>query len=45
MNTLAAVAVAAGADFVEEGAVDLIHFGAIDFGETIGHVDFKIIID
>jgi len=34
----AAVAVAAGADFVVEGAVDFILLGAEDGGEVIGHL-------
>lgn len=34
----AAVAVAAGADFVVEAAVDFVLFGAEDGGEVVGHV-------
>ena len=34
----AAVAVAAGADFVVEGAVDFVLFRAEDGGEVVGHV-------
>lgn len=33
----AAVAVAAGADFVVEGAVDLVLLSAEDGGEVVGH--------
>jgi hypothetical protein len=33
----AAVAVAAGADLVVEGAVDLVLLGAEDGGEEVGH--------
>ena len=32
-----AVAVAAGADFVVEGTVDFVLFGAEDGGEVVGH--------
>ena len=46
VNSLATIAVTASSDFVEEGAVDFIHFSAVDFRETISHVGFeKIIID
>jgi hypothetical protein len=33
----ASVAVAAGADFVVEGAVDLVLLGTEDGGEVVGH--------
>ena len=35
----AAVAVAAGADFVVEGAVDFVLLGAEDGGEVVGHLE------
>lgn len=37
MFSRAAVAVAAGADFVVEGAVDLVLLGAEDGCEVVGH--------
>ena len=37
MFSRAAVAVSAGADFVVEGAVDLVGFGTEDAGEVVGH--------
>jgi len=37
VDTLAAVAISAGADLVEEGAVDFVHLCAVDLGEPLCH--------
>lgn len=37
VNSLAAVSIAAGPNFIEKGTVDLIHFCTIDFGKSFRH--------
>ncbi len=39
VNPFATVSIATGPDFVEEGAVDFVHFCAIDFGESLCHLN------
>ena len=39
MDTFTTVPVPAGPDLVEEGAVDLVHLRAVDFGESFGHLN------
>lgn len=37
VNTLTAISITTGPDLVEEGTIDLVHLGAVDLGESLGH--------